>query len=121
MPHENRVHRRVDGGRGRRVGDLEIDDLVCEPFLEASDALGQVAAGLVLGVRDGEDGDFGKRVLEERFEVRGEVSWRSVSFAAFASMRADIPNVSSPPCVFTLACYLFSSRALQPYALGIAA
>lgn len=34
----------------------------------------QVAAGLELGIGDGEDGDLGQGVLEERLEVRGLVA-----------------------------------------------
>jgi len=56
VAHENRPHARVDGRRGRRVGDLEVDDFVLQPFLETPDAFVQVAARLVLGVGDSEDG-----------------------------------------------------------------
>jgi hypothetical protein len=56
------------------VGDLEVDDFVREPFLKPRDTLGQVSAGLVFGVCDGEDGDFRQRMLEDGLEVRREVS-----------------------------------------------
>jgi len=74
MAYEYRAHRRVDGGRGGRIGDLEVYDFVLQPFFEAADALVQVASRLELGVRDGEDRDLGQRMLEERLHVAREGS-----------------------------------------------
>jgi hypothetical protein len=71
-PNEDRAHRGIDRRRGRRIGDLEVDDFVREPFLEACDTLGQVSPRLVLWVGYGEHADFGQRMLEDGLEVRGE-------------------------------------------------
>ena len=39
MAYEYRAHRRVNCGRRGRVGDLEVYDLVLQPFFEATDTL----------------------------------------------------------------------------------
>jgi len=71
---EDGAHRGVNRRRRRRVGDLEVYDFVLQPFFEATNALVQVASRLKLGVRDGEDRDFGQRMLEERLHVAREGS-----------------------------------------------
>jgi hypothetical protein len=63
MAYKYRAHRRVDGY-----------DFILKPFLEAADALVQVASCLELGVRDGEDSDFGQCMLKERFHVAWKCS-----------------------------------------------
>lgn len=74
MTNEYCVDRGIHGGRGSRVRDLEVDDFVREPFLEPRDTFSQVSSGLVLRVCNREDGDFRKRMLEDRLEMRWEVS-----------------------------------------------
>lgn len=104
VPDEDRVHGGVDGGRGRRVGDFEVDDFVREPFFEARHAIRQVAARLELGVGDGEDGDFGERMLEDGFEVRREVPWVVQSAWCLPAIYYCLPKVSSPPCISCQLC-----------------
>lgn len=78
MAHQDGPHRGVDCGRGRRVGHLEIDDLVLEPFLESPYTLVQVASCLKLGIRDCEDGDLGQGMLEQRLHVARKRSERLI-------------------------------------------
>jgi hypothetical protein len=101
------VYRRIDGGRGRRVGDLKVDDFIREPFLEARDALVQVAPRLELGVGNREDGDFGKRMLEDGLEVRREGSCVGRSAWDYPSLR-----LSHTKCVVT-ALYNVSASFLR--------
>lgn len=68
------MDRGIDRRRRRRVCDLEIYDFVREPFLESRNALGQVASRLVLRIRDGENSNFRKRMLEDSLKVRREVA-----------------------------------------------
>jgi hypothetical protein len=69
---EDDAHRGVDGrGRGAR-GDLEVDDGVEQPVAEAGDALAEVAAGLVLGVDYGLDGQLGQVGGNQAAEVLDE-------------------------------------------------
>jgi hypothetical protein len=74
MTNEYSVYRGVDGGRGRGIRDLEVDDFVGEPFLETRNTFGQVSPCLVLGIGNGEDANFGERMLEDGLEVRREGS-----------------------------------------------
>src|SRR5699024_9817577 len=48
-----------DGGGGRPRRDFQVDHLVLQPVAEAGNALGELAAGLELGVDEGFDGDVG--------------------------------------------------------------
>jgi hypothetical protein len=57
------------GRRRRRIRNLQVDDLVREPFLEPRDALSQITTCLILRIRDREDGDFRQRMLEDSLEV----------------------------------------------------
>jgi len=75
MTNENRMYGWFYGGRRRRICDLQIDDLVGEPFLEPRDTLSQITPCLILRIRDREDGDFRQRMLEDSLEVRREGAW----------------------------------------------
>jgi hypothetical protein len=79
---EYRAHRRAGG---------EALDLDLQPFLEALDALVQVAPCLELGVRDGEDGDFAQRMLEERLEL----VWKRLEGLVAALQRRSAGRSSS--------------------------
>lgn len=69
---EHDAHRGLDGGRGGALGDLEVDDFFLQPVAEAGDAVGEVAAGFILGVNEDLDVEFGEEGGEVGAEILGE-------------------------------------------------
>lgn len=72
MADQDGVHGRIDSGRGRAIGDFEINDLVREPFLDPRHAFAQVAACLVGRVHDSSYGYTGQCVAQDGLEVLRE-------------------------------------------------
>jgi hypothetical protein len=77
MTNEDRMYRGLYSRRRCGIRDLEVDDFVGEPFLEPRDTFSQVASRLIFRICNREDGDFRKRMLEDRLEVRWEGAWTS--------------------------------------------
>lgn len=73
MPAQHDADRGVDGGRGRGLCDLKVDDLVLQPVAEARNGLGEVAAGFVLGVDEDADVEIGEEGREVGAQVVGEL------------------------------------------------
>lgn len=49
-----------DGGGGRLGGDFQVNNVVKEPGAERGDSRGEIAAGFIGGVDQGEDGGVGE-------------------------------------------------------------